>query len=324
MVVRAAACGEKSRAMNVPVGRFAPSTTGRAHPGTLLAALLCWLDLRSRSGRAVLRLEDLDPERCRDEFRAGLIDDLAWFGLDDWDAVVVQRERAAAHAAALDRLAELGRLYPSPTSRAELAVRGVRGPDGGYAYDNRDRERALPAGGWRAVRDCAVRVRLDPGVIALTDASGLDLSLDPAAQLGDPVVVRRDGAGSYHLVSVVDDADAGVTDVVRGRDLATATAPQVALQRLLALPTPRYRHHLLLLEARGEKLAKLHGAVAAPDLRAHLSGADLCGLLAHAVGLRDEPGPCTPQSLVGAFTWARVRGDDLVVSWDGSRLAFTR
>src|SRR5690606_23078474 len=173
VVVRAAACGEKSSAMSRAVGRFAPSTTGRAHPGTLLAALLCWLDLRARGGRVVLRLEDLDPERCRDEFRVGLIDDLAWFGLDDWDAVVVQREHAAAHAAALDRLAALGRLYPSPTSRADLATRGVRGPDGGYAYDNRDRLRALPAGGWRAVRDCAVRARLDAGLITLTDASGL-------------------------------------------------------------------------------------------------------------------------------------------------------
>ncbi len=120
-------------------GRFAPSATGPAHPGTMLAALLCWLDLRSRGGRAILRIEDLDRERLRPGLSEGLIDDCAWLGLE-WDAVVIQHQRGGDHHAALDALERLGLLYPSPASRAELA-----GP-----YDDRDRGRALGAGGWRA------------------------------------------------------------------------------------------------------------------------------------------------------------------------------
>lgn len=304
----------------IPTGRFAPSTTGRAHPGTLLAALLCWLDLRSRNGRVILRLEDLDPERCRDEFRNGLVEDLAWFGLD-WDAVVVQGGRRADHEAALDRLERAGRLYPSPTSRRDLQRLGRRGPDGGWAYDNRDRGRALPTGGWRACADVAIRCRLDDGRIDLRDASGLDLGMDVAADLGDPVVRRRDGAIAYHLASVVDDAVAGVTDVVRGRDLATSTAPQVALQRLLGLPHPTYRHHLLLLEeGAGGKLSKFHGAVAVPELRKHLRAEALCGTLALACGLRADPGPCRPQDLLAGFAWEPVRRADVTLRWDGAGL----
>ncbi len=301
-------------------GRFAPSTTGRAHPGTLLAGLLAWLNARAHGGQIHLRLEDLDPARCKPEYGLGLRADLAWLGLDDWDSVVIQRDRAAAHAAALDILAAQGRLYPSPTSRSDLALSGRRGPDGGFAYDNRDRARALPSGGWRAVDSEAIRCRLDAGIIALTDASGFDLSMDPAAALGDPVVVRRDGAASYHLVSVVDDAALGVHSVVRGRDLATATATQVALQRLLGVPTPHYRHHFLLLEPRGEKWAKFHGAVAVPELQHHYSGPELCGLLAWISGLRNQPSACTPADLIADFSWSRVRTTDATTSWNGQRL----
>src|SRR4051812_30531846 len=103
----------------MPAGRFAPSTTGPAHPGTLLAALLCWLDARQQGLRVLLRLEDLDPERCRPEHAAALIADLAWLGLE-WDEVHTQSALGADHHAALDRLAALGALYPSPTSRSEL------------------------------------------------------------------------------------------------------------------------------------------------------------------------------------------------------------
>src|SRR6476646_6773063 len=124
---------------------------------------------------------------------------------------------------------------------------GRRAPDGGWAYENTCRGTPLPAGGWRAV-DVPVRVQLDDDRIAPVDLGGLDLCQTPAHELGDPVVRRRDGAIAYQLAVVVDDADAGVTDVVRGRDIAPSTATQVMLQRLLGLPTPRYRHHLLLME----------------------------------------------------------------------------
>jgi glutamyl/glutaminyl-tRNA synthetase len=299
-------------------GRFAPSSTGPAHPGTLLAGLLAWLDARSRGGRVLLRIEDLDPERCRPEFARGLVDDLRWLGLE-WDALELQSEQRARHEAALDRLAALGRLYPSPISRRELEALGRRAPDGGWAYDNRERGRPLPAAGWRACVE-PLRVRLDDGELALADEGGADLSQDPALAFGDPLVRRRDGAIAYQLAVVVDDAAAGVTRVVRGRDIAPSTATQVALQRLLGLPQPVYRHHLLLLERRGHKLAKLHGAVGAAQLRAAYDPAGLCGWLAWSAGLQEAPLPCTPAALLADFAWARVRGADRLVRWTGARL----
>jgi glutamyl-Q tRNA(Asp) synthetase len=299
-------------------GRFAPSTTGPAHPGTLLAALLCWLDARSRGERVMLRLEDLDPERCTKAFAAAMIDDLAWFGLD-WDGIVHQHQCAPAHEAALDALAGQGALYPCPATRGELSRSGRVAPDGAVAYDNRNRAHALPAGGWRACGE-PLRARLPDRVFSPLDEGGLALSQDPAAVCGDPVVRRRDGAVAYQLAVVVDDAVAGIDRVVRGRDIAPSTATQAALQQLLGLPGPCYRHHLLLLEERGRKLAKLHGAVGAPILRRRYGAPELCGLLAGWSGIAPDCAPCTPASLVAGFSWANVRSDDQLVRWTGSEL----
>jgi glutamyl/glutaminyl-tRNA synthetase len=154
----------------------------------------------------------------------------------------------------------------------------------------------------------------------VVDESGVDLSQDPERDFGDPVVRRRDGAIAYHLAGIVDDAAAGVTRVVRGRDLASTTATQVALQRVLGLPTPAYRHHLLLLEERGEKLAKFHGAVGADALRAHYAPYALCGFLAHACGLAQDASPLGPRDLLQDFAWDRVAEPDRVVRWTGSKL----
>ena len=297
--------------------RFAPSTTGPAHPGTLLAGLLCWLDARSRGDTVLLRLEDLDPERCRPVWSEAMVEALAWLGLD-WDATVLQSDEGVAHAAALDRLAEVGRLYPCGCTRRELRAVARERPEGGVAYPGTCRERPLPAAGWRTAEE-PLRVRIPDAPVALRDESGLDLSGDPAREPGDPVVRRRDGAVAYLLASVVDDGGAGVTRVVRGRDLAGTTATQVALQRLLGWPTPTYRHHLLLLEERGGKLAKLHGAVGFDALRI-LGPEALCGRLAFAAGLRPDPGPTTPGALLREFSWERVRRDDRALRWTGRDL----
>lgn len=285
-------------------GRFAPSATGPAHPGTLLAALLCWLDVRQRGGRAVLRLEDLDPERVREAHVEGLRAAMDWLGLA-WDVVERQRDAAAAHAAALDRLEQLGLLYPSPQTRAQ------------GAYANGDRGRPLPPGGWRAAAD-PVRVRLTLPALAM-DEGGEPL-LPSGDTAVDPIVRRRDGAIAYHLAGVVDDGRQGVTRIVRGRDLAASTALQVALRAALGLPTVVYRHHFLLLEARGAKLAKLHGAVGLPDLARRYDPLALTGWLAHVAGLQPQPTPCRAGDLVATFSWERVRRTDVLVRWDGRDL----
>lgn len=304
------------------VGRFAPSTTGRAHPGTLLAALLCWLDGRARGGRVILRLEDLDPQRCTAELTAGLQDDLGWFGLD-WDVVEVQSGQRARHEAALDQLAAAGLLYPCTCSRKEIQAHGRRAPDGGWIYPGTCREQPLPAGDWRAV-DGAVRCRLPGTAVVVDDMNGGSLGGPVAEAYGDPVLRRRDGAIAYHLAAVVDDAASGVTDVVRGRDLATCTGIQVLLQGLLGLPQPRFRHHLLLLEPRGDKLAKFHGSVGADVLRQRYNAAELCGILAQVAGLQDDMSPVTPQALLSGFRWDRVAIEDRTVDWDGHDLRVRR
>ena len=300
------------------VSRFAPSTTGLAHPGTLLAALLAWLDARKRGARLLLRLEDLDPERCRPEFLERMQEDLAWLGLD-FDAVEVQSAFPTRHAAALDRLAASGVLYPCACTRSRLRAESEPALGRGTRYPNHCRGRRFGPGGWRASSE-PLRVALSPGRIEPRDEGGLDLAQDPAAALGDPLVRRRDGSLAYQLAVVVDDAASSVSRVVRGRDLAASTATQVALGRLLEHPEPIYRHHLLLLEERGEKLAKLHGAVAAEALRRIYDAPALVGWLACAAGLRERPEPTTPRVLLADFAWARVGSEDRVVRWTGTAL----
>ena len=297
--------------------RFAPSPTGEAHPGTLLSALLVWLDARAQKGSALLRLEDLDTTRVKAAWSEQMRDALAWLGLD-WDDEIIQSGRTTSYEVALDQLAEAGRLYPCTCSRADRAG-GRRAPDGGRAYENTCRGKALPPGGWRAV-DGNLRVRLDDSRIELVDDAGFDLSQTPAHAMGDPIVRRRDGVFAYQLAVVVDDAAAAITHVVRGHDIAPSTATQVMLQRLLGLPTPRYRHHFLLLErAKGEKLAKLHGSIPFGELRTRHTAPELVGLLAYAAGLLDEPRACTPGELVESFAWARVPREDRVATFDRER-----
>ncbi len=301
-------------------GRCAPSSTGPAHPGTMLAALLAWLDARSRGDAIHLRLEDLDPDRCKPEYADHLLEAFAWMGLE-FDGVRRQSESAPLHEAALDRLAAMGRLYPCRCSRSELRRSADRAADGSFIYPGTCRGRALPtleSGGWRSV-DEPLRVALPPGRIEPVDEGGRDLAADPSVGYGDPIVRRRDGAVAYQLAGVVDDAALGVTRVVRGHDLAASTATQCAIASLLDLEWPVYRHHLLLLEPHGGKLAKLHGSVGFDAVRAHMDGETLVGLLAHALGLLDRAEPVTPVSLVDAFDWARVRREDRAAVWDAER-----
>jgi glutamyl-tRNA synthetase/glutamyl-Q tRNA(Asp) synthetase len=284
---------------------------------------LCWLDARSRGAHLRLRLEDVDPDRCTPELAREMQGGLAWLGLD-WDAVAVQSERADAHAAALDRLAAAGLVYPCACTRSQVRAAGAPAADGGFRYPGTCRARGLPAAGWRASRE-ALRLRLPPGRVEIRDESGLDLSQDPGSAMGDPVLRRADGAYAYHLAVVVDDAADGITRIVRGRDLAASTAIHRVLQRVLGLPEPVYRHHLLLLEeAGGGKLAKLHGAVGWRELAAAYAPEALCGWLAHVAGLLDAPRDATPRELLPGFDWARVRDEDQALRWTGARLEWLR
>ena len=296
-------------------GRFAPSTTGPAHPGTLLAALLCWLDARSRGARVALRLEDLDRERSKPALVEAMQRDLAWFGLD-WDVVERQSEQRARHEAALERLVATGRVYACDCSRAKIRAAGVLAPDGSHRYPGTCRARVVSGADWRS-RPEPLRLRLDDGApVVLRDESGLDLSGDPARAFGDPLLRRRDGAYAYHFVSVVDDEAILVSRVVRGRDLAPSTMLQEAIRRQLGFETPRYRHHCLVLERSGGKLSKLHGAVGIEALRRRHDAPSLCGVIASGVGLVPAGTRCRPEELVDAFDWPRVSAADVLLVWD--------
>lgn len=302
------------------VGRFAPSPTGPAHPGTLLSGLLAWLDARSSGARFVLRLEDIDPQRARPEWSAAMLADLAWLGLD-WDEVVTQSHRREDHEAALDRLAAAGHLYGCTCTRAVLRRTAEPAADGSRRYPGTCRQRRLGVGDWRGFAG-AVRLHLPERPATMRLLRGGSHTFRPARELGDPIVRRKDGAMAYSLAVVVDDIAAGVTRVVRGGDLFYTTGAHLLLYELLGAEAPAYWHHPLLMEPRsGRKLAKLHGSVSAAEIRAQRSAAEVCGFLAGCVGLAAPGAAATPQELLAGFSLQTIRAPEaVVVTWDGSAL----
>lgn len=272
--------------MTQPVLRFAPSPNGRLHLGHAYSALENARLARALGGRLLLRLEDIDTTRCRPELAAAMLDDLAWLSIPFEPAPLRQSARFPAYAAAAARLRARGLLYPCACSRAEIAAAvaartaetgaaGPRDPDGAPLYPGtcrgRDAAAVLARGrpvAWRL--DMARALAEAPGPHAyarLGDDGALQTAAVDPARWGDVVLVRKETPTSYHLAVVVDDAAQGITHVVRGRDLEAATDLHVLLQRLLGLPTPIYRHHGLIRDAAGEKLAKSLGARPLSDLR---------------------------------------------------------
>ena len=252
------------------VGRFAPTPSGRLHAGSLVAALASWLDARAHGGCWQLRIEDLDTPRNVEGAAEAIRVQLERCGLVPDGQVRVQSQHTAHYEAALQRLVDQGDAYPCACSRRDLAVAAA--PQEGALPRARHDDRVYPgtcrAGlGGKPAR--AWRLRTQRGDAAATDApvtiEWVDRRLgrqrqDVAHEVGDFVLKRADGVWAYQLAVVVDDARQGITDVVRGEDLASNTARQILLQRRLGLPTPRYLHTPLVLGADGEKLSKQNGA----------------------------------------------------------------
>jgi glutamyl-tRNA synthetase len=272
------------------IGRYAPSPTGTLHLGNLRTALLAWLFARSAGSAFLMRIDDLDAGRVRPGLAEGQLADLAAVGVD-WDPpVVVQSERAEAHAAAIAELDAKGLLYPCFCTRREIreAASAPHGPlpEGAYPGTCRTLTAAERADRERMGRPPALRLDAGAPRIAFTDGV-----LGPVEGVVDDLVVRRnDGATAYNLAVVVDDAAQGVEEVVRGADLADGTPRQILLARLLGLQVPAYAHVPLMLGPDGQRLAKRHGAVSLAD-RAALgqSPAQIRGELMAGVGLA-EPG----------------------------------
>ncbi|MBN9462617.1 MAG: tRNA glutamyl-Q(34) synthetase GluQRS [Burkholderiales bacterium] len=248
------------------VGRFAPSPTGPLHAGSLAAALASRLDALAHRGRWLLRIEDLDTPREAPGAAEAILHVLSRLGFAHDGEIVWQSRRDAAYREAFERLHASGLVYPCACTRREIADSvvhaGQRQHRGELVYPGTCRN-GLPAG--RSAR--AWRVRVDDAHIAWCDRSAGRFEEALAESVGDFVLRRADGPWAYQLAVVVDDAFQGVTDVVRGADLRDSTARQVYLQRLLRMPTPRYLHVPVVLDARGEKLSKQTGAAAIDPAR---------------------------------------------------------
>lgn len=240
--------------------RFAPSPSGRLHLGHAYSAVVGHDAARAGNGEWRLRIEDLDPGRCRPEFVEGIFEDIAWLGLAIDGEPIVQSARTHLYAAAVDQLKERGLVYPCFCTRADIAA-SLTAPhgDAGAAYpgtcrgkpDDPERRSTTPHS-WRL--DSA-RALAEVGLPGWAEADGTTFR-SSATDFGDAILARKDAPSSYHLACVVDDADTGVTLVVRGEDLRPSTPTQRLLQLLLGLPEPAYLHHPLVTHEDGRRLAK--------------------------------------------------------------------
>jgi glutamyl-Q tRNA(Asp) synthetase len=275
--------------MPQPVFRFAPSPNGHLHLGHALSALRNFDMARAAGGKLLLRMEDIDTARCRPEFEAAIVEDLAWLGISWEQPVRRQSEHFDDYRAALEKLAAMRLTFPSFESRAEIAhmvsdrdvrERWPRDPDGVPVYPGagrqmreQDRQARLSRGDPYAIRLDVEKATEWTGPLRWSETgagpageSG-DIAADPAAW-GDVIVGRKETPTSYHLSVVIDDALQGVTHVVRGQDLFWSTSVHRLLQALLDLPTPTYHHHRLILDADGRKLSKSTQSTGLRELRA--------------------------------------------------------
>jgi glutamyl-Q tRNA(Asp) synthetase len=274
--------------MSPPVFRFAPSPNGFLHLGHAYSALLNYDLARASGGCLLLRIEDIDPTRCRPAFEAAIRDDLAWLGIEWEQPVRRQSEHFELYRQAAERLAADGLLYPAFESRADIArlvterdaqAPWPRDPDGAPLYSGEAKSLSADARAQCIASGMPYALRLDTGAAQLRvgeltwqeEGEGSNgergtVVAHPEAW-GDVILARKETPTSYHLSVVIDDALQGVTDVVRGCDLFWSTSMHRLLQQLLGLPVPRYRHHRLVLDDAGRKLSKSTQAASLVELR---------------------------------------------------------
>ena len=285
------------------------------HLGNIYSSLVAWLSVRATGGSIVLRIEDLDPRTQSGPWADLLLSDLDWLGLTWDEGPIWQHDRKDRYQAALDDLASQGLLYPCFCTRAELhAATAPHASDGTPIYAGTCRNLTPQDVARRAAtRNPAVRLRVpeadDPaGTITFVDRTFGEHHEVLATECGDFLVRRSDGVFAYQLAVVVDDADMGVTEVVRGCDLVGSTARQIYLQRLLGLPTPTYAHVPLLMAPDGRRLSKRDRDLDMEGLKERFGTPErLLGWLAHQTGLAPDASPRSAAELAETFTWDAVR-----------------
>ncbi len=299
----------------IKVGRFAPSPSGRMHAGNVFTALISWLSVRKAGGRWILRIEDLDPQRSRQEYARLIEDDLHWLGLD-WDegglsdagahGPYSQSERGELYEAALSRLMATGRVYGCGCTRADLRdTEAPHASDGRVIYSRKCKPEVMPC--YEPVASGkSLRLWVDDESVTYVDGLYGERCVNLARECGDFVLRRADGAWSYQLAVVVDDALMGVNEVVRGNDLLDSAAQQIYLYRLLGYEPPRWMHLPLVCNGQGVRLSKRDGAADMGALRARMTARELVGYLAYMGGLLPEPIACEPRELIGEFDVSRL------------------
>ena len=299
--------------MGTVVGRFAPTPSGRMHLGNVFAALMAWLSVRSQNGMMVLRMEDLDTERTKTEYAEILLDDLAWLGLD-YDVVTPpQSTRTKVYDRYFDLLREKDLLYPCYCTRSQLhSVNAPHLSDGTYVYPGTCRS-LTPEQRSTFDRAPSWRVKVPDKLWEFTDRVQGFYQENLATDCGDFVVRRADGAYVYQLAVTVDDGEAGVTEVVRGRDLLSSAPRQMYLQELFGFHHPSYAHIPMLLAPDGRRLSKRDKDLDLGQLRQNISAPQLLGDLAYSAGLMDERQPVSARELVTEFSWDKLKKEDILL-----------
>ena len=294
-----------------PVGRFAPTPSGRMHLGNVFAALIAWLSVNSRNGQFVLRMEDLDTQRTSADFAQVLREDLLWLGLD-WDVETpAQSTRSAVYDGYFEKLKDLGLLYPCYCTRSQLhSVNAPHLSDGTYVYPGtcRDLTEEQKAS---FDRKPAWRVKVPKSTWELTDLCQGDYTQDLAAECGDFVVRRADGVYVYQLAVTVDDGEAGVNEVVRGVDLLSSAPRQMYLQELFGFQKPTYGHVPLLMAADGRRLSKRDQDLDMGALRNRCTAEQVLGALAYASELIDQNKAISAGELAKEFSWDKLRKNNI-------------
>ena len=294
-----------------PVGRFAPTPSGRMHLGNVFAALIAWLSVRSKNGEMVLRMEDLDTLRTSTEFADTLRQDLAWLGLDYDREQIPQSQRTGAYNGYFDLLRDKGLLYPCYCTRSQL--HGVNAPhlsDGTYVYPGTCRNLQNPP----KDRLPSWRVKVTDKLWTVEDKVQGHYELNLATDCGDMVVRRADGVYVYQLAVTVDDGEAGVTEVVRGMDLLSSAPRQMYLQELFGFAHPEYGHVPMLMAEDGRRLSKRDRDLDLGEMQKRITAEQLIGNLAFASGLIDVLQPISAKELAKEFSWHKLKKEDIYIN----------
>ena len=300
-----------------PVGRFAPTPSGRMHLGNVFAALIAWLSVKSRGGSLVLRMEDLDTQRTSVEYAQILREDLLWLGLS-WDLETpAQSTRSKVYDTYVEQLRSMDLLYPCYCTRSQLhSVNAPHLSDGTYVYPGTCRN--LTAKEQAAFgRAPAWRVRVPDKTYSLTDFCQGKFTQNLSADCGDFVVRRADGVHVYQLAVTVDDGEAGVTEVVRGVDLLGSAPRQMYLQELFGFPHPDYGHVPLLVAPDGRRLSKRDKDLDMGALRLHKKPEEIIGILAFSCGLLEQFAPISAAELCSVFDWQKLNEDNITLQIQG-------